>query len=101
MEQPQYSIIWRERVEKEYAPLYPKYGTGLTTFSALKGGFLTGKYDSEVIPENTRLHSAAKDNYISTVVEKFEKKDPEIVTNITISRAIKVCYTTTYPPSGL
>ncbi|KAF8454143.1 NADP-dependent oxidoreductase domain-containing protein [Terfezia claveryi] len=89
MEQPQYSIIWRERVEKEYAPLYPKYGTGLTTYSALKGGFLTGKYDNEVIPENTRLHSASKDSYISTVVKKFEKKDPEIIRNILISRAIK------------
>ncbi|RPB23141.1 Aldo/keto reductase [Terfezia boudieri ATCC MYA-4762] len=89
MEQPQYNIIWRERVEKEYAPLYPKYGTGLTTYSALKGGFLTGKYDNEVIPENTRLHSASKHSYISTVVEKFEKKDPEIIRNIVVSRAIK------------
>lgn len=90
MEQPQYSIIWRERVEKEYASLYSKYGLGLTSFSALKGGFLTGKYDDEVIPENTRLHAASKDAYISTVVAKFEKKDPEIIRNITISRAMKV-----------
>ena len=90
MEQPQYNLTCRERVEKEYHPLYSKHGLGLTTFSALKGGFLTGKYDGEAIPENTRLDSSSKDAYISTVVKKFHDKDPEIVRNIIISRALKV-----------
>jgi len=89
MEQPQYNLTCRDRVEKEYHPLYSKHGLGLTTFSALKGGFLTGKYDSEAIPENTRLDSSSKDAYISTVVKKFHDKDPEIVRNITISRSLK------------
>ncbi|KAI5803547.1 NADP-dependent oxidoreductase domain-containing protein [Peziza echinospora] len=89
MEQPQYNLAFRERVEKEYAPLYKKHGLGLTIFSPLKSGFLTGKYDEFVVPQNSRLDSAAKDNYISTVVEKFQKKDPEVVKNITISRALK------------
>lgn len=79
-------------MEKEYAPLYAKYGTGLTTFSALKGGFLTGKYDNEVIPENTRFSSSTStDSWVSGVIAKIENKDPEIIRNITISRALKVC----------
>ena len=43
-EQPQYNMFKREQVEEEYAPLYEKYGTGLTTFSPLACGLLSGKY---------------------------------------------------------
>ncbi len=53
MEQPEYHLLHRERVEKEYARLYPEIGLGLTTFSPLAGGFLTGKYN-EGIPANSR-----------------------------------------------
>jgi voltage-dependent potassium channel beta subunit len=44
MEQPQYNILWRDRVEKEYARLYEDIGLGLTTWSPLSSGLLTGKY---------------------------------------------------------
>ena len=44
MEQPQYSLLSRERVEEEYAPLYEKYGMGTTVWSPLASGALTGKY---------------------------------------------------------
>ena len=44
MEQPQYNLLWRDRVEKEYAPLCAKYGMGTTTWSPLASGALTGKY---------------------------------------------------------
>lgn len=44
MEQPQYNIFWRHRVEKEYAPLYDEYGLGTTIWSPLASGLLTGKY---------------------------------------------------------
>jgi voltage-dependent potassium channel beta subunit len=54
MEQPQYNMFVREKVEKEFLPLYQKYGLGLTTFSPLASGLLTGKYN-EGIPENSRL----------------------------------------------
>ncbi len=53
-EQPEYNLFKRERVEKEYLPLYEKYGMGITTWSPLSSGILTGKYN-EGIPENTRL----------------------------------------------
>jgi voltage-dependent potassium channel beta subunit len=54
VEQPQYNLFWRERVEKEYATLYSKYGIGLTTWSPLASGILTGKYLKDV-PAGSRL----------------------------------------------
>jgi len=53
MEQPQYNMFHRERVEKEYAPLYAEMGLGTTIWSPLASGLLTGKY-SAGIPEGTR-----------------------------------------------
>ena len=53
MEQPQYNLFWRDRVEKEYAGLYDDIGLGLTTWSPLASGLLTGKY-LDGIPEGSR-----------------------------------------------
>jgi voltage-dependent potassium channel beta subunit len=53
-EQCQHHMFHRDRPEKEYAPLYKKYGLGTTVFSALALGLLTGKYN-DGIPENSRL----------------------------------------------
>lgn len=53
MEQPQYNLLWRERVEKEYAPLCEDYGMGTTVWSPLASGALTGKYLNE-IPADSR-----------------------------------------------
>ena len=53
MEQPQYNMFHRERVEKEYAPLYIEFGLGTTIWSPLASGLLTGKYNAG-IPEGTR-----------------------------------------------
>ncbi|KAF7288499.1 CxC2 domain-containing protein [Mycena indigotica] len=52
-EQCKHNMFHRERPEKEYAPLYAKYGLGTTAFSALQGGLLTGKYN-DGIPDGTR-----------------------------------------------
>lgn len=46
MEQPQYNIFGREKVEKEFARLYDEFGMGTTIFSPLASGFLTGKHNS-------------------------------------------------------
>lgn len=54
MEQPQYNLLHRERVELEYAPLYAEYGLGTTIWSPLASGLLTGKYDDGV-PDDSRL----------------------------------------------
>ena len=53
MEQPQYNILWRDRVEKEYARLYEDIGLGTTIWSPLSSGLLTGKYLNGV-PEGSR-----------------------------------------------
>ncbi|MFO1396847.1 MAG: aldo/keto reductase [Burkholderiales bacterium] len=53
MEQPQYNLLHRERVEKEYARLYRDIGLGTTTWSPLASGLLTGKYN-DGIPADSR-----------------------------------------------
>jgi len=53
MEQPQYNILWRERVEKEYQRLYEDIGLGTTIWSPLSSGLLTGKY-LDGVPEGSR-----------------------------------------------
>ncbi len=53
MEQPQYNLLHRERVEDEYARLYGDIGLGTTTWSPLASGVLTGKYN-DGIPAGSR-----------------------------------------------
>ena len=54
MEQPQYNLLHRERVEREYAPLYRDHGMGTTIWSPLASGLLTGKYAAGV-PADSRM----------------------------------------------
>jgi voltage-dependent potassium channel beta subunit len=54
MEQPEYNMFRREKVEREFAPLYENPGLGLTTWSPLASGLLTGKYNDGV-PSGTRI----------------------------------------------
>lgn len=53
MEQPQYNLLDRTKVEKEFARLYEDIGLGLTTWSPLASGILSGKY-VDGIPEGSR-----------------------------------------------
>jgi voltage-dependent potassium channel beta subunit len=53
VEQPEYNMLRRRKVEREYARLYEDIGLGLTTWSPLASGLLTGKYRSGV-PEDSR-----------------------------------------------
>ena len=53
MEQPEYNILHRDRVEKEYARLYEDIGLGTTIWSPLASGALTGKY-LDGVPEGSR-----------------------------------------------
>ena len=54
MEQPQYNLFVRRRVEREYSRLYEGIGLGLTTWSPLASGILSGKYNAG-IPKDSRL----------------------------------------------
>ena len=56
VEQPQYNLLHRERVEFEYAPLYGELGLGLTTWSPLASGLLSGKYQQGT-PADSRLQT--------------------------------------------
>jgi voltage-dependent potassium channel beta subunit len=53
MEQPQYNLLHRKKVEKEYSRLYDEIGLGTTIWSPLASGLLTGKY-LDGIPEGSR-----------------------------------------------
>lgn len=44
MEQPQYNLLYRDRFEKEYKPIFDKYKIGSTIWSPLASGVLSGKY---------------------------------------------------------
>ena len=55
MEQPQYNLFHRQKVEKEFLPLYDNYGLGTTIWSPLASGLLTGKY-AEGIPKDSRMN---------------------------------------------
>ena len=67
MEQPQYNMFYRDRVEREYAPLYGTLGLGTTIWSPLASGLLTGKYN-DGDPGGTRI--SLKD--YAWLREKFE-----------------------------
>ena len=58
MEQPQYNLLHRERVEKEYARLYATIGLGTTIWSPLASGLLTGKYNDGIPPARARRSRA-------------------------------------------
>ena len=54
MEQPEYNMFRRDKIEREFLPLFKEYGLGTTTWSPLASGILTGKYN-DGIPEKSRL----------------------------------------------
>jgi voltage-dependent potassium channel beta subunit len=70
MEQPQYNMFARERVEREYARLYQEIGLGTTVWSPLASGFLTGKYN-QGIPDDSRL----KLKGYEWLLEEFESEE--------------------------
>lgn len=54
MEQPQYNMLWREKMEKEYLLLFRDFGMGTTIWSPLASGLLSGKYN-EADPNDSRF----------------------------------------------
>ena len=90
MEQPQYNLITRNRVEKEYARLYEDIGLGLTTWSPLASGLLSGKYN-DGIPEGSRLslkgYEWLKDGVLSTDRIESVKKLGKIAADLGVTTA--------------
>ncbi len=60
MEQPQYNLFERTKIEKDYLLLFRDFGLGTTIWSPLASGLLTGKYNN-AMPEDNRLHIEGMD----------------------------------------
>lgn len=84
MEQPQYNMLARQKVEAEFERLYEEVGLGLTIFSPLKIGILTGKYN-DGIPKDSRL-GASNDKFVQGMNKRIGddswKKDIGTVANL-------------------
>ncbi len=87
-EQPQYSMVHRQRVEQEILPITEPNGIGLVVWSPLAMGLLTGKYD-DGIPADSRFHKEpwAKERYLSdTWIERVRRLKP-IADEVGLSRS--------------
>lgn len=71
VEQPQYNLFEREKIEKEFLPLYHSVGLGTTIWSPLASGLLTGKYNQEITSKGGRM--AMKD--FAWLAERWLQKD--------------------------
>ncbi|KAG6616661.1 voltage-gated potassium channel subunit beta [Phytophthora cinnamomi] len=74
VEQTIYSILDRNKVDFEYVDLYKKYKLGLTTWSPLAYGALTGKYSAGT-PEGSRMENALFKAYSPDFAERVAKAD--------------------------
>lgn len=90
MEQPEYNMFRREKVEKEYLPLYEEIGLGTTIWSPLASGLLTGKYVNG-IPENSRLNLKGYEWLRDWILnEEGKKRNAKVKKLIPIAKEIGV-----------
>lgn len=78
MEQPEYNLFKRHRVEVEYRELYKNFGLGTTIWSPLASGLLTGKYGKKIPPEsrlNVPGYEWLKEDFYANDSEKIKKVD--------------------------
>lgn len=78
VEQPQYSMLHRQRVEQKVLPVTERYGMGIVPWSPLAMGMVTGKYD-DGIPDDSRFgkESWAKEDYLTPqTVEQVRQLKP-------------------------
>lgn len=76
VEQPQYNLLERKKVESEFQRLYARFGIGLTTFSPLKFGLLSGKYnDSPDAPPAGSRFAEGKDGFVSGMRDRYGNEE--------------------------
>lgn len=80
MEQPQYNMLTRQKVEVEFSQIYKTVGLGTTIWSPLASGVLTGKYNQNKNPKGTRLNMEGMDWLKKNVLEKENIKKAEKLT---------------------
>lgn len=94
MEQPEYNVFCREKIEKEYVSLYDDLGLGTTIWSPLASGILTGKY-LKGIPKNSRLslenYSWLKDQ-LETPEGKLQLEKTNLLNNLAKKIGIPLHY---------
>jgi aryl-alcohol dehydrogenase-like predicted oxidoreductase len=90
VEQPLYNILDRKKVEGEFQRLYKRCGLGLTTFSPLKMGLLSGKYNDALQgpPDGSRF-SESKDKFAESMRDNYGSE--EWKSNVAKVGKLKVC----------
>ncbi len=73
MEQPQYNMLQRKKVERDYHKLYEEIGLGTTIWSPLASGLLTGKYN-DGIPKDSRAAKNKDIGWLYQIVTSEEAK---------------------------
>ncbi len=71
VEQPQYSMFFRDPFEKDYRRIFSEYKYGSTIWSPLAGGILTGKYNDGNVPEGSRFDSYSSNSFINASWMKY------------------------------
>jgi aryl-alcohol dehydrogenase-like predicted oxidoreductase len=89
VEQPQYSMLWRDKVEKEILPATEPRGIGLVPFSPLAQGMLTGKYDNDEMPEDARFNREtwARDRFINSANSDKVRNLKAVADELNITRS--------------
>ena len=90
MEQPQYNLFEREKIENEFLEIYKNVGLGTTIWSPLASGLLTGKYN-DGIPKGSRFALEGfdwlKEKWVLDEKVKKVKKLTELATKLGVSTA--------------
>jgi aryl-alcohol dehydrogenase-like predicted oxidoreductase len=90
VEQPLYNILDRNKVEGEFQRLYKRFGLGLTTFSPLKMGLLSGKYNDALQgPPSGSRFSESKDKFAEFMRKNYG--NDEWKSNVAKVAKLKVC----------
>jgi aryl-alcohol dehydrogenase-like predicted oxidoreductase len=90
VEQPLYNILDRKKVEGEFQRLYKRFGLGLTTFSPLKMGLLSGKYNDALQgPPSGSRFSESKDKFAEFMRKNYG--NDEWKSNVVKVAKLKVC----------
>ncbi|MBX3257486.1 MAG: aldo/keto reductase [Chitinophagaceae bacterium] len=102
MEQPQYNMFDRFKMELDYLPVFQNVGLGTTIWSPLAAGFLTGKYN-DGIPEGSRLAIEGfdwlKERWVQDDKIKKVKKLAELAKKLDVSLAALAIAWTIYNPN--
>lgn len=90
MEQPQYNLFERDKIEKEFLEIYKNVGLGTTTWSPLASGLLTGKYN-DAVPKGSRFALEGfdwlKEKWVMEEKLKKVRKLTELATKLGVSTA--------------